>query len=228
MKILATDFDDTIYFENDPERNSKNAEALRRFASKGNMICIITGRNYSKLKQFLIQQNIPYNYLICEDGAKLFNNMDYCIDTTMLNRDEIEKIIPILKTYQYDFYLDDGYNHTNNFDDCVKIVVSCVDDAEKKKIVDTVKAQVDVHIYASRYHVNIIHKSVNKAVALKKLFNLEKLDMNNLYVVGDNDNDYEMLKTFEGAVMKEHHPYLNDLKKPEYETLSDYIEELMK
>ena len=132
MKILATDFDDTIYFENDPERNSKNAEALRRFASKGNMICIITGRNYSKLKQFLIQQNIPYNYLICEDGAKLFNNMDYCIDTTMLNRDEIEKIIPILKTYQYDFYLDDGYNHTNNFDDCVKIVVSCVDDAEKK------------------------------------------------------------------------------------------------
>ena len=228
MKILAADFDNTIYFEDDPNTNSMNAEALRKFSKAGNIICIITGRNYSKLKQLLIQQNIPYTYLICEDGAKLFNNMDYCIDTTMLNREEVEQILPILEAYRYDFYLDDGYNRTTNFDDCVKIVVSCTDEEEKKKIVENVKQKVDVHIYASRYHINIIHKSVNKAMALKKLLVLERLEKDKLRVIGDNDNDYEMLKTFKGAVIKNHHPILDELRKEEFETLSDYIEELMK
>ena len=44
----------------------------------------------------------------------------------------------------------------------------------------------------------------------------------------DNYNDYEMLKRFNGAVIKKHHPMLNELGKKEYESLSDYIEELMK
>ena len=38
----------------------------------------------------------------------------------------------------------------------------------------------------------------------------------------------EMLKTFEGAVIKKHHPILDDLGKKEFDTLKDYIEELMK
>ena len=37
-----------------------------------------------------------------------------------------------------------------------------------------------------------------------------------------------MLKAFNGGVIKKHHSKLNDLDKKEYETLSDYIEELMK
>lgn len=228
MILLASDFDETIYLMNDPETTKKNSEALQKFVKAGNSVCITTGRNYSGLKQLLIQNNIPYTYLICEDGAKLFNNMDYCIDTTMLERKDIEEIIPILESNHYDFYLDDGYNRTNNYDDCVKIVVNCINDDEKKKIVETVKSKVNVHIYASRFHVNIIHKSVNKEVALKKLFQLEKLDLNSLRVVGDNDNDYEMLKAFEGVVMKNHHPILDELNKKEYNALYEYLEELMK
>ena len=72
------------------------------------------------------------------------------------------------------------------------------------------------------------NKSVNKKNALKKLFNIENLDYQFLYVIGDNDNDYEMLKTFNGAVMKYHHEMLDELKKNEYDTLKDYIEELLK
>jgi len=227
MKILASDFDDTIYFEQDPETTEKNAEIIRKFISEGNIFCIITGRNYSRLKQLLIQYNIPYSYLICEDGAKLFNNMDYCLDTIKLEKADVERIIPILEKNQYDFYLDDGYNKTNNYEDCVKIVVNCIDDNQKRNIIETVKSQVDVHIYASRYHVNIIQKTVNKENALKRLINIEKLNSNLLKVIGDNDNDYEMLKTFDGGVMKNHHPVLNELNKKEYNTLRDYMEELL-
>lgn len=228
MKILASDFDSTIYFPDDLQQNQKNVEAINRFTKSGNIFCVITGRNYSSLKPFLVDNKILYSYLICEDGAKLFNNMDYSIDTTLLDKESIDKIIPVLEENGWDYYLDDGYNKTNNYNDCVKIVVNCINEEDKKKIIELVKSVCDVHIYASRYHVNIIDKSVNKENALKKLFHLEKLDLNNLYVIGDNDNDYEMLKAFQGGIMKKHHTILDELKKQEYESLSDYIDELMK
>lgn len=228
MKILASDFDNTIYFLDDRKKNQKNISAIKKFISYGNIFCIITGRNYSDLKALLNEEKIPYSYLVCDDGAKIFNNMDYCLDTVLLDEKLIEQTIPILEENNCDYYLDDGYNKTTNKKDCVKIVINCSDEEEKNKIVNTIKERVNVHIYASRTHVNIINKSVNKQQALKKLLNLEELDPNLLHVIGDNDNDYEMLKTYNGAIIKKHNEMLDELNKKEYETLSDYIEELMK
>ena len=227
MKILASDFDNTIFFLDYPEINKKNIEAIRDFISQGNIFCIVTGRNYSDLKVLLNENNIPYSYLICEDGAKIFNNVDYCLDTVLLDRKDIERIIHIIEDNNWDYYLDDGYNETTNYDDCVKIVIRCNDSEEKEKIVDIIKSKINIHVYASRYHVNIINKSVNKENALKKLLNLEELNHNVLRVIGDNKNDYEMLKAFEGAVITKHHESLDSLMKDEYDTLSDYIKELM-
>lgn len=227
MKILASDFDNTIYYLDNDEQNKKNAEAIRRFVSYGNIFCIITGRNYTELKKLLTELNIPYSYLVCEDGAKIFNNMDYCIDTTLLDKREIEQIEEVLKNEGCDYFLDDGYNKTEYLEDVVKIVVNCTDEEEKNRIVNLVKEKIDVHIYASRFHVNIIHKTVNKRHALKTLMNLEQLDYDLLHVIGDNDNDYEMLKEFNGAVIKKHHEILDELDKEEVEYLSDYIDKLM-
>jgi len=226
MKILASDFDNTIYLD-DKEITRKNIETIKKFVSFGNMFCIITGRNYTDLKKILIEEDIPYTYLICEDGAKIFNNMDYCLDTILLEIEEVEKIVSVIKENHWDYYLDDGYNHTEYYGDCVKIVINCGNEKKQQQIIEKIKKIVDVYVYASRTHINIIHKSVNKKNALKTLFNIEKLDYHYLYVVGDNDNDYEMLKEFNGAVMKNHHKKLDALEKNEYDSLKDYIEDLI-
>jgi len=228
MKILASDFDDTIYFEDDVEKSIKNIKAIKEFVSFGNSFCIITGRNYSDVKLLLNEYNIPYTYLICEDGAKIFNNMDYCIDTIYMDKELIKEIINILEEYNYDYYLDDGYNETNNLNDCVKIVVNCDNRDLQKKIINQIRKKVNVHVYASRFHVNIIEASVNKASALKRLLNIENFSYNDFYVIGDNDNDYEMLKSFTGAVIKKHHSCLDNLKKKEYDELNQYIFDLLK
>ena len=227
MKILASDFDETIFFLNDEEKNKRNIEAIQKFISQGNIFCIITGRNYSDLKYYLTKYNIPYTYLICEDGAKIFNNVDYCIETVLLNPNDIKNIIPVLEENKFDYYLDDGYNKTNNYNDCVKIVINSKEEKEKNKIVDLLKDKGYYHIYASRFHVNIINKSVNKEKALKKLFNIENLDYNLLHVIGDNENDYEMIKSFPGAVMKKHHKRLDELKKEEVSSLEEYIYQII-
>ena len=228
MKILASDFDDTIYFEDDVEKSIKNIKAIKEFVSFGNSFCIITGRNYSDVKLLLNEYNIPYTYLICEDGAKIFNNMDYCIDTIYMDKELIKEIINMLNEYNYDYYLDDGYNKTNNINDCVKVVVNCSEKDKQVEIVNKIKENIKVYVYASKYHINIVNSSVNKANALKRLLNIESLSYNNLHVIGDNSNDYEMVKNFSGAIMKKHHSLLNDLGKKEYNELSDYINDLLK
>lgn len=228
MKIIASDFDETIYLANDPITTEENIKAIKKFVSYGNIFCIITGRNYCDLKKLLNENSIPYSYLVCEDGAKIFNYVDLCIETVMLEEKEIDQIIPVLEEIKCDYYLDDGYSRTENKNDCVKIVVNCTDETEKNEIVKILKEKVDVHIYASRTHVNIIHKTVNKEKGLKKLFNIENLNYNLLNVIGDNDNDYQMIKAFNGAVVEKHHKVLDELNPKVYNTLKDYIEELMK
>ena len=75
MKILASDFDETIFYLDKKEQTIKNIEAIRKFVDLGNIFCIITGRNYSDLKILIDKYKIPYTYLICEDGAKIFNKI---------------------------------------------------------------------------------------------------------------------------------------------------------
>lgn len=224
MKFIASDFDETIYLINDEITTKENITSIRDFMSKGNSFCIISGRNYTDIKVLLNDLDIPYTYLICEDGAKIFNSVDQCLDTIYLEKDEIEKIIKILDEEEYDYYLDDGYNKTENLDDTVKIVINCKDREEAEKIEKNIKSKIDIHIYASRVHVNIIHKTVNKKNALEKLFYLEDLDFNDLYVIGDNDNDYEMLKRFKGGVITNHHKILDELNKKEFDSLHKFIE----
>ena len=227
MQIIASDFDNTIYYEGRDELNKKNIEAIRKFINEGNIFIIITGRNYTRLKKTIDENDIPYTYLVCEDGAKIFNSKDICIDSTYLDEEEIIQVKKVLEDLNVDYYLDDGYKETTSHPDCVKIVVRTSSLEEKEKILNEIYDKINVHIYASRRHVNIIHKEVNKEYALRRLFDQEKLDYSKLHTVGDDLNDYEMLKAFDGVIMKEHNPILDELGKEEFDNISDYIEYLL-
>ena len=168
MKVLASDFDLTLYV-NDLEIVKKNVEVIRRFMKQGNLFGIVTGRNYSGIKVLLNQYNIPYHYLICQDGAKIFDSMDYCFLTVPLSREDIVRIVPILEENHFDYYLDDGYNATENMDDCVKVVGII---GERRKEAEKVVNQLSMegfYTYLSTEHINIMDHSVNKKDALEKV-----------------------------------------------------------
>ena len=225
MKILASDFDLTLYVD-DLEIVKKNVEAVRRFMKHGNLFGIVTGRNYSDIKVLLNQFNIPYHYLICQDGAKIFDSMDYCFSTISLSREDIVRIIPILEKNHFDYYLDDGYNATDNMDDCVKVVG--IIDGRSKDALNVVEqlSMEGFYAYLSTEHINIMNCSVNKKSALEKVLVHADCYKEDLYVIGDSINDLEMLTNFQGAIMKNHNKELGKLGKKTYCTLYEYIEEL--
>ena len=225
MKVLASDFDLTLYVD-DLEIVKKNVMAIRRFMKQGNLFGIITGRNYSDIKVLLNKYDIPYHYLICQDGAKLFDSMDYCFSTVYLSREDIVRIVPILEEYHFDYYLDDGYNETTNMDDCVKVVGVIENRREEAQKVVDILIKEGFYAYLSVYYINILDFSVNKKNALEKLLVHADCYKEDLYVIGDSVNDLEMLTSFQGAIMKNHSKELDHLGKKSYDTLYEYIEEL--
>ncbi|MBE6157465.1 MAG: HAD-IIB family hydrolase [Firmicutes bacterium] len=227
MKILASDFDKTLYID-DTNKLKMNIESIKKFISNGNIFCIITGRNYSDLKLLLNKYNIPYSYLICQDGAKIYNNVDYCINTISLDSDIVKRLMEVLDNKNCDYFLDDGYNETTNINDCVKIAIKYNDKEKAEELLNEIKSKFDLYIYLSTEHINIVNSEVNKSNSIKKLLELENLNKNDVYVIGDEVNDLEMLKHFKGAIMKNHGEVLDNINKDEYEYLYEYIEELSK
>lgn len=226
MKFLASDFDNTLYIK-DGEKFTKNIMSLKDFISRGNMFCIITGRSYTSIKILLEKYNIPYTYLICEDGAKVFNSVDYCISSTMLPSQEVEKIKKVFEKNNIKCFLEDGYNITENPDDCVKVLANYQDKNLANKVVDELQKTTNTYAYVSSKHINVTSRATNKKIALEELISLENISKDNMYVIGDDINDYEMLQEFNGALMKNHHPKLSSLPKKEYTYFYEYIEELI-
>ncbi len=227
MKILASDFDFTLFVD-DKEVLIKNIESISNFIKQGNLFVIVTGRSYSNIKQLLKEYDIPYHYLICQDGAKIFDSIDCCFFTGGLSRDDVIRIIPILEKYQFSYYLDNGYNQTMNVDDCVKVVGIIGNERETAKKVVQEILELGFYAYLSIGHINIVNGSINKKNALEKVLVHANCNKEDLYVIGDDVNDLEMLFSFQGAVMKNHSEELDILGKQSYSTLNEFIEELEK
>ena len=116
MRIIASDFDETLFIK-DENQFSKNIKAIDNFINKGNIFVIITGRIYPDIKQLLNKYNIHYSFLICQDGAKIFNEFDYSIKDHLLPAEKIDEVIRIFDKHNMEYYLDDGYNITTNKND---------------------------------------------------------------------------------------------------------------
>ena len=74
MILLASDYDNTL---NTFKLDLKiNIYYLKKFIKEGNIFLLNTGRPYKSIKREIREYNIPYNYLSCNDGNILFNNLD--------------------------------------------------------------------------------------------------------------------------------------------------------
>ncbi len=223
MKVVASDFDNTLYVK-DKNSLQYNINSVKKFIDKGNDFIIITGRSYSNIKKVLNELDIPYTYLVCQDGANIFNKEDICIKSNKLDirkSNQIEKYLQ-LKNLPYTF--ESALNDNDNINNAVKITVTVKNLEEALKITEEIKLIENIYAYVSTKHINIIDNYVNKSSALKYLVDNKFID-NNITVLGDDINDYEMLQKYDGRIMKKHHKVLDTLNKKEINSVSEYLDE---
>lgn len=225
MKVVASDFDNTLFVNND-EVLVKNIKAVREFIEKGNQFIIITGRSFTNIKKVIIKYDIPYSFLVCQDGANIFDNQDNCIKRNLLAKEKAIHLSNILEENHLEYSYESAFDDHDTIDNAVKITVEVSNKEEGLSITRKLKEVEDVYAYVSSKHINIIDNYVNKCNALKYLEDNHYIG-NDITTIGDDINDFEMLEKYDGVVMRLHHQILNSLNKQEVDSVNEYLKSIM-
>lgn len=230
MKILATDFDETLFTEKDYYRN---IEYVNKFVDQGNLFVIATGRYKDHLLKDISNTNLKFDYLICNDGGIIFDkdlNIVYQKDIPLNIVDNITNIIEKSPCI-YDWYIDTGLTITKDKNSNANGIIGRFNDRDKAIdiLLSITNKYSEIHGYISSRWINITEKTVNKGSSLLILTKLLNINNNDVYTIGDNVNDISMSNYgFNNYSMSNSIDELKEITIKSYNKLYELIDELIK
>ena len=82
------------------------------------------------------------------------------------------------------------------------------------------------YIHPNFSYLCIKPKNIDKSSTIDYLKKDLNLNTNNIYVIGDSDNDYEMIKKYNGVALDSSCQKVLDIATKVYSSVSDYIKEI--
>ena len=71
-QIVFSDYDGTIYITE--ENMLTNVKSIKEYRNSGGKFVIVTGRSKTSVSNVIKQYNIPYDYIISNNGAVIYNS----------------------------------------------------------------------------------------------------------------------------------------------------------
>lgn len=208
MKLLASDYDKTLYTN---KRNLiLNIDAINRFMKNGNKFAIVTGRSFLSIKQEIDCYNIKYDYLACNNGLIIFDNEDNIIDCSLLYMMDLyfiyeslngNKDVQDIRLYSF----KDSIYELNNILEVYAKFKNIKATIEYKKYVETKLSNIKCDNMRNKVFIS---NDRTKAYAVSFIQQLNNIDLKDVYTVGDNINDIDMLEKFKGYKMLLSNPNL--------------------
>lgn len=93
MKIAFSDFDGTLYFHHEDIIPQINIEAVNEWRSKGNIFVLCSGRDVHSLMHEVNNQELTYDFVICNNGGTIFDKNLKLIKSFPLNKIQLEKLV---------------------------------------------------------------------------------------------------------------------------------------
>lgn len=97
MKILASDFDNTLLFH-DQEKSYyrlEDVQAIKKFQAQGNLFGVCTGRSYNGVINWN-SEGIEYDFYILCSGAKILDKQGNVIFQKFINKSLVSEILKII------------------------------------------------------------------------------------------------------------------------------------
>lgn len=168
-----------LIFSN-PLKNKENLNTIIEYCEKEKLIYHLYCKNtvYSRLYPTMMKQL-------------------YCLSSSKFS--DIDRIINSMQIYYNVFYSNNIISDVQmaediiNKEDIFKLEIF----SEKKSILDNISAMLTEDLtYSSSTprNIEITNKGINKGVALLQLCDYLNIKLSNIVAIGDNFNDYEMLK----------------------------------
>lgn len=206
-KILASDYDGTLYInEDDIERNVRNINSFRN----NNIFVIATGRSFSDFVTEIILHGLKYDYLAINHGATILNEHNQVIENFPIEDKIKEEIyIELESSNKVDMFVCKLLNGRASISDSnitkINVKFSSLEDAIKMNnyFNEKYNKYIVSYLLTKDTSIEIISQKINKAIAINKIAQIEKIDVNDVYTIGDSYNDIDMIKQFNGNCMIE-------------------------
>lgn len=233
MKILISDFDISLY------NNNFNLDdiiiKINEFRNKGNIFVIATGRNVTSLLKELGTRESFYDYLICGDGTKIFDQNLSEIASDTITDNNRRDIINLLNSVDYidRVYIDDGYTYyEDNYDISGTEIIAKIIPGKNKEAEELLNKLVtnykDIGGYVSEHWINITNNYMNKAYAIEKLCQEKSFNKDDIYTFGDEINDYFMVKNYNGYTINNSNDLVAKVSNGNYESIVELISDIEK
>lgn len=89
-KILISDYDQTLYLNDEDMENNK--VAIKNFREKGNIFVIATGRSYFDFHNKVDLYNFEYDYVIINHGATILDKDNNVFTNFSIKNEIIDNI----------------------------------------------------------------------------------------------------------------------------------------
>lgn len=218
MKIICTDYDGTL---NHGGITEKKLQAIRKWKEKGNLFCVVSGRQkefYEEIKE----KNIPIDYLLACNGAVIVDKDYNTVSDVRCNEDIANTLIEyifslgcpftyfcgdeFLRMRNEDFPEEEGidYDKDRKLYSFNQISTACIDFNEAARVTALIKENYGkwLNPLQNGTCIDIVPVGMDKAQGIYKLLGLVGGKKDDVIAVGDNVNDEAMIKEFYSYAME--------------------------
>ena len=235
MRIAATDYDGTLCIKG--KVDSGVLAAIRQWRSLGNRFGIVTGRDRDMIRHPVDLWNIPFDFLICCNGAAVYDRDMVLLVGHYLDDPVIPHILEHASaraSLHYELSLPDatllhilqprswfpklgtpfrevGLEEARGLTGLLQIGFAYETAEEGARHAASLNGAFGRHVLAQHNGVcvDVTPRNVNKAEGLRDLLAWFNWPEKNLLVMGDGENDLPMLERYKGFTL----PHANDAVK---------------
>ncbi len=206
MKVLASDFDGTLYFGKEAGIKEEDKEAVAKFQEAGNLFGICSGRPYFGMKQFL--DGIDADFYIQDSGTHILDKNGSSIYEKTIDPHTVQLMVENNPGYTAIFFgdgvyinVDMGTSFFKNMDDLrnadykgiYAISVQFKDEEAAHTFISEVSRLEDLNVYQNKNSLDCCSKGCSKKTGVQ--FMKEYLKVDDVACIGDSYNDIPMLLT---------------------------------
>lgn len=219
MKLLVTDYDNTLELHYDFTDNAtilkRNIIALNNFM-KNNIVCIATGRHFDAIYKTLTENNIKFNYLCANNGAELYDKNYKLLFCLPLEKQDLK----ILMKLKEKIFFRNPFN--SNLISSANLYIDNLSEY------NNLRKYLNVNLKNSFVEykfpkIKIVNSKCNKLNVIDFIKKQEKIKDKNIYTIGDDINDMEMILKYNGYSLVTSNDEVKKIANKLYEELNQLI-----
>lgn len=226
MKIIGSDYDGTL---NHNGIDDAKRQAIREWRQAGNVFTLVSGRHVNSVRDLHIEQSFDCDYFLGSNGAVILDNKNEVVHKDCCDPDMLVPLIEYLYelgcsvglVHSVDFFdvfpseesragLDRDYSGTwytlktiPPLPYYTQVSTWRPTEAEAAAVAAKVRERFGEYFNPMQngLNIDIVRADVNKAKGLYRLMEMLGASYDDVITVGDNVNDYDMIKEFRSYAM---------------------------